>query len=68
MTAIRAANGRMQRYTPDPEAPHVVLQEDGRPAMKFASALECYEAATQAHAACIVWGHRLNYYGDGMAT
>ena len=30
--------------------------------------LECYEAATQAHAACIVWGHTLNYYGDGMAT
>ena len=56
MTAIRAPNGRMQRYVPDPHAPHVVLQEDGRPAMKFADEWEAITVAAHAQADCIIRG------------
>ena len=54
MTAIRAANGRMQRYVPDPEAPHAVLQEDGRPAIKFARMCDAIRYAEECHADLIV--------------
>ena len=56
MTAIRGANGRMQRYVPDPQAPHVVLQEDGRPAIKFANPMEAYRCAAECEADCIIDG------------
>lgn len=61
MTAIRAANGRMQRYHPDPAAPHVVLQEDDRPAMKFSDPVDAFLAAYAAGADCILWGVRMAY-------
>ena len=56
MTTIRGANGRMQRYFPDPQAPHVVLQEDGRPAIKFANPMEAYRCAAECEADCIIDG------------
>ena len=54
MTAIRGASGRMQRYIPDPLAPHVVLQEDGRPAVKFARMRDAIAAAQECQADCIL--------------
>ena len=56
MTAIRGANGRMQRYIPDPQAPHVVLQEDGRPAIKYANPMDAYHCAEACEADCIIDG------------
>lgn len=61
MTAIRAANGRMERYIPDPAAPHVVLQEDGRPAIKFARAIDAVHCAVECDADCIIDGLRINH-------
>ena len=56
VTAIRAANGRMTRYVPDPRAPHVVLQEDGRAALKFAHAIDAVRIAVECDADCIIHG------------
>ena len=56
MTAVRAANGRMQRYVPDPLAPHVVLQEDDRPAIKFQTAADAIRCAREVGANAIIFG------------
>ena len=61
MTAIRAPNGRMQRYVPDPHAPHVVLQEDGRPAIKFARMRDAIRYAEECQADCILNNVLIHY-------
>ncbi len=64
MTAIRNARGRMERYKPDPQAPHVVLQEDGRPAIKYRFALEAIQCACDCEADCIIGGHLIRFQED----